>query len=300
MKEFKPKRTGWRHVILAVTAGLMTIGFAGTGQLGVVAAPAGATPPCADVAILGVPGSNQGRSFHPDSTADEDLYGPEVWQAVQQVSTDLQGSRSVSAQPLDYPAVLDENALDVIVNYNKSQYKPSKDAGYSAAYDTLAQWASSPCGDDQKFVLIGYSQGAHIAGDLAQTILHSSKPVSADRLAGVLLMGDPAFNEHSPGAYSLDYMVPIDGSSPWVSLTDSEDAKSQGSLGKRAEFGSDDPVVSVCINGDVICQTLAANAADQDQTTKVHTAYKSAPFQTTGKTVATWAGALVADVIASS
>ncbi len=254
-------------------------------------APALPALSCSEYIVVGVPGSYEGRSHNPTSTRSEDVYGPEVWQAVKEVNTRLaeHGIGPATSSAVEYPANLDKDPVSLILNYGGTEYKKSKDAGYSATYAAVA----STC-ESSKVILIGYSQGAHIAGDIAQTIFHSARPIGKERLAGVLLLADPAFNNDSPGTWTFDY---VGSTPPFVSVTDynrAEDAK--GSLGSRAAFSTGDPVVSICLNGDAVCAATVENA-DAQSATVVHTAYKSAELSNTGKSTATWSADLLIDTI---
>ena len=278
-----------------VRVGVIAALISATALTGVPAGQAGAAPDCAPYVIVGVPGSNEGVSFHPGSSAPEDLYGPEVWQATKEVNVRLgeRAAGTASSTQVDYPAILDANPATPALNYNGSEYKQSKNTGYTNAYNTVAQ-VMSTC-STSKLIVIGYSQGAHIAGDVAQTITHSSQPIARDRLAGVLLLADPAFNIKSPGTWTLDYA----GSNPGtIELTNQwREDESHGSLGSRAAFDADDNVVSVCINQDAVCETTVANIADSQFANTVHSSYRSAQVAGTGKTLATWSADLLVDTM---
>lgn len=283
-------RRGWR-VFAASAAVTVTVPLALMSSAAASAAPIAA---CAPYVIVGVPGSNEGKRFNPASAQPEDLYGPEVWQAVQEVSVRLQqnGLPTAVSTPADYPAILDENPLKTALLYGISQYQKSKDAGYANTY-ALVGTVMETC-DSSQLILIGYSQGAHVAGDVAQTILHSGTPIDAERLGGVLLLADPAFNNDSPGTWTFDYSGTA---SPFVGITNYQRAEdANGSLGSRAAFDENDPVVSICINGDAVCAATAENL-DSERATTIHTSYKSAEFSETGKSTATWSADLLVDTM---
>ncbi|MCB8913378.1 cutinase family protein [Rhodococcus rhodochrous] len=154
---------------------------------------------------------------------------------------------------------------------------------------------SSPTDDAWSGWGIGYSQGGHIAGDLAQTILHESKPFGQDNLGGVLLFGDPAFNGASPNTLGLDYRAPLDDGEPYTALSLEKTAVMEGSVGQRAEFDENAPVLSVCLHGDLICD-LTAESAAADPTT--HQAY-TAKFAeaSTPMSAAEWSALVLHDII---
>lgn len=64
-------------------------------------------------------------------------------------------------------------------------YEASKNSGVAA---TAALMAKCP---DSKIVLSGYSQGAHVAGDVAWHIGHGNGPVPAAAVRAVALLADP-------------------------------------------------------------------------------------------------------------
>ena len=93
--------------------------------------------------------------------------------------------QSISTDTTDYPATL--------ANYNSSESQGV------AALTELVEAQVQQC-PDQKLVLMGYSQGAHVTGDVLAggggRFGGGSEPIGADaagNVAAVILMGDPAF-----------------------------------------------------------------------------------------------------------
>jgi hypothetical protein len=82
-------------------------------------------------------------------------------------------------------------------------------------------------------VLVGYSQGAQVVGDVYQSLSRSAR----DRIAGVVLFGDPYFNGHSQATFGgFDY-------------------HSNGVLGTRPIFRTHlHRIRSYCFKRDYICQ----------------------------------------------
>ncbi|KAF9465909.1 cutinase [Collybia nuda] len=80
--------------------------------------------------------------------------------------------QTVSREAVDYPALL-------------APYQSSQSTGVSAMKALLASKAAA-C-PNTKIVLMGYSQGAHVSGD----VLQANAP-GTDKVAAVVLMGDPA------------------------------------------------------------------------------------------------------------
>ncbi|MGV9948996.1 cutinase family protein [Rhodococcus aetherivorans] len=238
----------------AAVSGL-TVGFA-AGLLPTLAAPVvQAAPPCKEYLALGIPGSNQGFDNAAEWKAagyalGDSAYGEQVADVLTALTSELPSTLSL---PVFYPAAgvdgIDPAAAKL--TYNLSAYKMSKDEGYAVAYRLLEDWARS-C-PSAKFFLVGYSQGAHIAADLAQTVFHQGSPLDRDRIAGVVLIADPAYNGASPGA--TEFIFTDDTLSK-----DPDHWQIHGSLGTRAEFDTGDPVISICIYGDPICDNNSVGA----------------------------------------
>jgi acetylxylan esterase len=94
-------------------------------------------------------------------------------------------NQSISTDTTDYPASLS--------NYNSSESQGV------AALTELVETQAQQC-PQQKLVLMGYSQGAHVTGDVlgggGGRLGGGSEPIgadAADNVAAVILMGDPSF-----------------------------------------------------------------------------------------------------------
>jgi hypothetical protein len=114
-------------------------------------------------------------------------------------------------------------------------YYSSKDAGYAGLKAEIARWSSRCSGD---IVLMGYSQGAHIVGDMTQTIYKGELPfMPPSRLAYSLLVADPAFNPNSIGSFGTF------AENHW------------GLMGRRDAYpqAAHGPVLSLCNADDIIC-----------------------------------------------
>ncbi|KAF9032353.1 cutinase [Panaeolus papilionaceus] len=138
-------------------------------SLGALAAPAPVSP-CAAVHIIAARASTE--------AAGAGIIGALV-QQVQRSS-----SQTVSTSNVSYPATL--------TNY------PSSSAQGTAATKTLLTTQANNC-PNQKIVLVGYSQGAHIIGDAVAgggggALGAQTSPVSAtiaNRVVALVQMGDP-------------------------------------------------------------------------------------------------------------
>ncbi|WKG12433.1 cutinase family protein [Nocardia sp. PE-7] len=204
--------------------------------------------------MIGVPGTFQGLEHAKPTENKSDpkiRFGAEVATVVAGLRQKVQFDDIA----IGYPAVGArwDHAIDARLIYDVSQYKWSKDAGYSTAYNALKDRAAK-CAT-AKFVLVGYSQGAHIVGDLAQSVFHGNGPINRSRITAVILLADPAYNGPSPRTTEAIYSD--------NKLTQDQDHwKIGGGLGQRAYFTNNDPVVSVCVYGDPVCD--GADLGGQD------------------------------------
>jgi hypothetical protein len=139
-------------------------------------------PKCPPLQFFGVRGSGE-------TASDGDGYGTTVQGFEQTLATLVPG---LSATPIDYPAV---PVGYTGVFYYKNTYKNSVAAGENTLQTALlAFWSKCP----QTYVMLaGYSQGAQVAGDVADTLTEARRA----RIAAVALFGDPRFN---PGQSQVD------------------------------------------------------------------------------------------------
>ncbi|MGW5719831.1 cutinase family protein [Amycolatopsis sp. NPDC003865] len=163
----------------------VTIGFAAAG-IAVAAAPAASAAPCTDVDVPVARGT-----FEPGTLGF--IVGDPVYQAVQ----DRLRPRSVSGYRVDYPADLGEPA---------SVQKGNTDL----VNHVEAQAAACP---RQRFVLVGYSQGANVVDNslgvssdgavVGGPIVATIPAELAPRVAAVLLFGNPirAIGRQVTGTY---------------------------------------------------------------------------------------------------
>lgn len=256
----RPRRTLAAVSVATAVAAVIAGSAAGT----VSAAP---SVECAPVMVLGIPGSNEGAAHHPNGTTQDQLYGGTVAEALAGARDDAESQ--VVAAAVEYPAVLS-------LNFSDGEYFASKDAGYAAAYKLLQTWAVA-C-PSARFSLIGYSQGAHVAGDLTQTILHRHSPITPDRLAGTLLLADPGFVGYGARTQPLQYESTSNTFTPVGSR--------RIGLSPRTDFDEDDPVYSVCFVGDVVCAP--------GKSVELHQRYATAVYDGTGESVAYTYGRLMA------
>jgi Cutinase len=127
---------------------------------------------------------------------------------------------------------------------------------------------SGRCGGQTQIVLLGYSQGAEVAGDVFQGLA----PKEAKRVAAVVLFGDPLYNHRDKDA-------------------DQAQRSLDGSLGTRPQFAASESteVLSYCNEKDPICQwrlplpTLAAKRLSEH---KKYWGDSSSPAEVAARAVA--------------
>jgi hypothetical protein len=207
-----------------VLLGCKTVTIGGSGEP--IGTAFGAS--CAALTLVAIPGSNE----------TNEAAGMDVAKGVlSQVTASATQHLGPSVRPhfLGYPAQL-------------FPYGDSRKHGYQAAWSTVAYYGKQ-C-PDTEFVLTGYSQGAHIAGDLAATIGKEGTPVSADRVRSVRLLADPARDGNFP---SLVGMKPggygLTGYYGGLEISD------------RGYFGTlNDRVTEYCSAGDFVCNSSEETA----------------------------------------
>lgn len=237
--------------------------------------PTPAKPPgCPDVQVVFIPGT-----YETNPTAD-----PTVPVGLLKPVADTLGQRFQ-----DQPGRLSNYFVPYLAQFNNpTPYFASEQDGVRAASAAMAATVAR-CPAAQ-FGLIGFSQGAASAGDLATTIGQGNGPIPAATLLGVGLVSDPNRN---PGTEKL-IGPPVDGA---------------GLAGPRpVNFGAvGDRVVTFCAPGDLICATppSAANLANLPATlaligqylqSGVHSSYgtyKVEGGQSATAWLADWLGAMI-------
>jgi Cutinase/von Willebrand factor type A domain/PKD domain/Fibronectin type III domain len=192
---------------------------------GLTSPPARAVGPCTDVQIIGLRGSGE----NPPSEEQHDM-GKTVGPVADLIAEQAQAGSTVSFYGVPYPA---ESASVFTVLDQK--YFASKKTGEQLLHQyLLAEIGACP---STKLVVIGYSQGAHAAGDDL-----ADEPSSVtNHVAAFVMFGDPRFNP----AARYD----------WGTF----DPRDHGLAGARSlgDFGSwQSRVYSFCTNGDLICQGI--------------------------------------------
>ncbi len=137
--------------------------------------------------------------------------------------TAVKGSSHVTSDYVSYPAQA--------IAWGTT-YVGSMKAGRAALNAKLASW-SSRC-PSTKFALFGYSQGAHVVGDVVVGLSSTMRK----KVYGVGLIGDPMFN-------------------PTLSASVTKDSKHGGMFGRRSAWPSGVYVHDVCNRGDQICASIS-------------------------------------------
>lgn len=221
---------------------------------GVVLAPSSAdasTPPpggCASVYIAGARGSGESANNHGG-------FGRPVGEAVDVLVGGLGNKYSIALAPVDYPAA--SVPWSLATGYDS--YKLSVNVGVSALSAQLeTQAVRCP---KQRFVVLGYSQGADVVGSTLRSMMSSNAldTTVLARIAGVVVFGDPWFRPgDGPNVdYTLHGPKPYDpalmGIFPRIAGGDRTDT-GVFSLPKLAG-----KVRSYCLQGDGVCNASQKN-----------------------------------------
>lgn len=140
---------------------------------------------------------------------------------------------------------------------NQVSYLESMDVGVESAEEQIKK-IDEACGDNTKFFLAGYSQGAEVIEHVARKIGAGNGPVSADRIAGVSLFASPNRQADTPLAINGADSV---GGNHAMKVTEGlthYDTPAGGGI-SADKTGTDglgeleDRTVSWCLQGDIVC-----------------------------------------------
>ncbi len=206
---------------------------------------------CPAVEVISVPGTGESR-------VDDDPVTPNTLPQAMltNVTAPLQQTYApddVKVWTAPYPAQIKAfNTPELLT------YADSLAAGRDVVSAELTQMHSD-CPLTQ-FVMMGFSQGAAIAGDLAEAIGAGNGPVPAENVAGVALIGDP---RRSP-EQGMNPGVPLAGVGIELALAPvnvivNQVAPGATMRGPRAGFGAlNERVQDICAPGDSICDVPPA------------------------------------------
>lgn len=223
-----------RAVLQTLTRRTLSIVAATATAFGIVAASsvantpeADAVPRCAPVILFAVPGTMGTSPLHTTTMSDNGLM-----RGVVEGTKARLGGRVVT-QYVPYAAT-----AGTMMSYNQS-----KNQGVHRLRSMLAS-ASRQC-PNSKFALSGYSQGAHVAGQVTHSIGHGRGPIPADKLIATGLIADPQRGTDGEKMY---------GTAPRGSF---------GILAKRENgWGkASGKVVNVCNLGDIYCDSAPSYRA---------------------------------------
>lgn len=140
---------------------------------------------------------------------------------------------------------------------NQVSYLDSMNTGVESAEEQIKK-IDEACGDNTKFFLAGYSQGAEVIEHVARKIGAGNGPVSADRIAGVSLFASPNREADTPLAINGADSV---GGNHAMKVTEGlthYDTPAGGGI-SADKTGTDglgeleDRTVSWCLQGDIVC-----------------------------------------------
>lgn len=206
--------------------------------------PVAPSPACPAVKLIGAAGS--GENGGPGTSKS---FAPSLGAPVGKLDRWLRaevGAQRYASLPLYYDAVPVDGAgnwfknLDLSVKFVKgrffaSDYRRSVDVGVSRLVEVLR---TDPCAASTRYILAGYSQGAHVVGDaLASGRIASNV---RKRITAAVLFGDPKFNS--------------DGNN--VSQYGSFESGDRGIRGARRDASLaayKSKVLTFCRDGDGIC-----------------------------------------------
>ncbi|MBR7194639.1 cutinase family protein [Gordonia sp. SCSIO 19800] len=272
----------------------VAVTLAAGGLTATVAAPAEAAGTCPSLYVLGVQGTGQSAA-NASPTTDSGFLS-----SVMKPLMTMAGSL-VQRAYVPYPA-----GFGGAVGNSTMTFDHSVSHAMTRTTSMIKQVADR-C-DDTQFALTGYSQGAFAAARVARDIGQGRGPVSADRIAGVSLFGDPTRPAGSPlfpgrdGATRPDPAPGTSGDALMSVPVLDQQMPAGGGIGPTADTVSDygeltGRVASHCLSGDLACDApadapvvhLVTNIAgqsklDQDDPVQTLTSLAEALALTTVKT----------------
>lgn len=255
-------------------------------------------PGCAATEVIAIPGTWESR-------ADDDPLNPAANpnSLLLNVTRPLQQAHGPDAALVwtaPYPAQFRNVNAQQEMSYDDSQA-----AGRAVVEGEMRRMHGACPATD--FILVGFSQGAVIAGDLAADLGHDRGAVPADRVAGVALIAD---GRREPGK-GVIIGNPVAGVGLEVALQPMSalvqpivpGATMRG--GREGGFGSlNDRVMDICAPDDIVCDAPPDAAAVLPRAgtyaggNAVHAMYAANPNVIPGTTapawIVEWAGGLIA------
>lgn len=220
---------------------------------------------CSVVDIVIAAGTGEANSYDDPS----DIYGlNNGTNFVANIVNKFEGD--VTAWQVPYTA-----SVGVLASFGKTRadralpYGASKNIGIERASAHIAD-VKANC-PDTKFIVVGFSQGATVSGDVTEMILNGEIPhVTEADLAGAYLIADPgrsaltgnvAITEGGVSGLESEngeILIPLDQSIPDAAKVGLTGARSQGAFAK-----GQGRVLSFCHNNDLACSTENNGLAQQ-------------------------------------
>lgn len=214
---------------------------------------------CSDIQVIASPGT--GSSWTGMAPQGEAPQGAET-DLANYVRDAFPGRVGVWNTP--YPASAGALWSSISLNNESTTYGDSRLYGDNAAISYMEDYkAQCP---NAAFALTGYSQGAHVAGDVAAIVAHGGvEGVTNDDIVSVLLYADPGRSGVSQytGAETMTGYVPLPQGAAFqkngeVVNPDANVDNFVGMTGQRSlNFaGLEGKVISLCSPKDVACSTI--------------------------------------------
>lgn len=209
--------------------------------------PASQPADCPDVQFLSIPGTWE-------SNSDDDPYAPSANPASLMLNISGPIAEQFPAERADVytvPYVAQFSNPIAIPPDGQQSYNNSRSEGTRRAIDQLTQ-RHERC-PLTTYLIVGFSQGAVIAGDIAAQIGAGDGPVPADKVLGVALLADGRRAPEEPGAATsigvsppgVGAEVALNGLNvPGITMT----GPRAGGFGELA-----DRTFTICAPGDLIC-----------------------------------------------
>lgn len=243
---------------------------------------------CAAVEVIAAPGTWE-------SNAEDDPFDPQTVEMamLEHVTRPLQerySSDDVKVWTLPYVAQFrNANAMEEVT------YDDSKAQGNDRLREELVA-THTEC-PRTSFILMGFSQGAAIVGDIANAIGLQNDPIPADRILGVALLADPRRTADAGQVVGN----PVAGVGAEVALAPVSGVVQRVVPGatmagaREGGFGSlDDRTFEICAPDDNICDSPTGvvdgvlRAGDLIQANGVHAMYVTNPNVIPGTTATQW------------
>lgn len=225
-------------------------------------------PTCAPVQVIGVPGSGSTHS-NADPEAKQEIQPG--WNPAKELE-DKFGTDNVHGITVPYPA-----SLGYLYSAQALQGTPEgymggyEGVGYADSVEMGVEWAkrymettAEQCGDDTKWVLYGFSQGADVAGEVASEVANNRVAgVSPDNIIAVTLISDPRRSPEATDIRQGDDKIRVYAPVPEGIVQENGEISTTNIAGKHGVVGVRNTdfnalygkVLSLCHDDDFPCAT---------------------------------------------